>query len=111
LEQTVLVYCGEGRDEVLFESHDGAFGRVYSMIVGRDKVDVRFVASDVGFDCLGAFVVHDIEHRRISTYVEGREDVCKSGNHRSIVLGGHGADKDSIEVINVGHKYVLHVVE
>ncbi len=39
------------------------------------------------------------------------QDVCKSGNHRSIILGGHGADKDSIEVINVGHKYILHVAE
>ena len=111
MERTVLVYCGEGRDEVLFESRDGAFGCVYSVIVGRDEVDVHFVASDVGFDCLGAFVVHDIERRRISTGVEGREDVCKSGNHRSIVLGGHGTDKDSIEVVNVGHKNVLHVAE
>ncbi len=96
---------------MLFESRDGAFGCVYSVIVGRDEVDIHFVASNVGFNCLGAFFVHDIERRRISTSVEGREDVCKSGNHRSIVLGGHGADKDSIELINVGHKYVLHVVE
>ncbi len=96
---------------MLFESSDGAFGRVYSVIVGRDEVDVHFVASDVGFDCLGALVVHDIERRRVSTGVEGREDVGKSGNHRSIVLSGHGAGKDSIEVINVGHKYLLHVAE
>ena len=96
---------------MLFERRDGAFGCVYSVIVGRDEMDVHFVASDVGFNCLGAFVAYDIELRRISTGVEGREDVCKSGNHRSIVLGGHGADKDSIEVINVGHKYVLHVAE
>ena len=96
---------------MLFESHDGAFGRVHSVIEGRDEVDIHFVASDVGFDCLGAFVVHDIECGCISTGVEGREDVCKSGNHRSIVLGRHGADKDSIEVINVGQKYVLHVAE
>ena len=96
---------------MLFESRDGAFGRVYSMIVGRDEVDVHFVASDVGFDCLGAFIVHDIERRRISTGVEGREDACKSDNHRSIVLGGHGADKDSIEVVNIGHKHALHVAD
>jgi hypothetical protein len=111
LERTVLVYCGKGRDEVLLESCDGAFGRVYSVIVGRYKVDVHFVAPDVGFDCLGALVVHDIERRRVSSGVEGREDVGKGGNHRSIVLGGHGADKDSIEVINIGHKYVLHVAK
>ena len=75
MERTVLVNRGEGRDEVLFESRDGAFGRVYSVIVRRYEVDVHFVASDVGFDCLGAFVVHDIERRRVPTGVEGREDV------------------------------------
>ncbi len=30
-------------------------------------MDVHVVATDVGFDCLGAFVVHDIEHGCIST--------------------------------------------
>ncbi len=63
---------------MLFESRDGAFGRVYSVIVGRDEVDVHFVASDVGFDRLVAFVVHDIERRRVSTGVEGCKDVGKA---------------------------------
>ena len=76
---------------MLFEGHDHVPGHVYSVIVGGDEADVHVVAPDVGFDCLGAFVV--------------------SCNHRSIVLGGHGADKDIIEVVNVGHKNVLHVAE
>ena len=96
---------------MLFEGRDRAFGRIYSVIVGGDEVDVHVVAPDVGFNCLGAFVVHDIERGCISTGVEGREDVFESGNHRSIILGWHGADKDGIEVINIGHKHVLHVAE
>ena len=43
--------------------------------------------------------------------VLGREDVFESGNQCSIILGWHGADKDDIEVINIGHKHVLHVAE
>ena len=74
-------------------------------------MDVHVVATDVGFDCLGAFVVHDIEHGCISTGVEVCEDVFESGNHCLIVHGWHGADKDGIEVINIGHKHVLHVAE
>ncbi len=111
MERTVLVNCGEGRNKMLFEGCDRAFGHVYSVIVGWDKMDVHVVASDVGFDCLGAFVVHDIECGRISTGVEGYKDVFESGNHCSIILGWHNADKDGIEVINIGHKHVLHVAE
>ncbi len=95
---------------MLFEGRDCAFGRVYLVIVGGEEVDVH-VVSPVGFDCLGAFVVHDIEPGCISTGVEGCKDVFESGNHCFIILGWHGTDKDGIEVINVGHKYVLHVVE
>ncbi len=96
---------------MLFEGRDRAFGRVYSVIAGGDEVDVHVVSPDVGFECLGAFVVHDIEPECISTGVEDREDVFQSGNHCFIILGWHGADKDGIEVINVGHKHVLHVAE
>ena len=75
-------------------------------------MDVHIVAPNVGFNCLGAFVVHDIEHGRISTGgVEGHEDVFEGGNHRSIILGWHGMDKDGIEVINICHKHILHVAE
>ncbi len=96
---------------MLFEGCDRAFGRIYLVTVGGDKVDVHVVSPDVGFDCLGAFIVHDIERGRISTGVEGCEDVFESSNHCFIILGWHGADKDGIEVINLGHKHVLHVAE
>ncbi len=96
---------------MLFEGRDRAFGHIHSVMVGGDEVDVHVVAPDVGFNCLGAFVVHDIERGCISTGVEGCEDIFERGNHRSIILGWHGTDKDGIEVINIGPKYVLHVAE
>jgi hypothetical protein len=46
-----------------------------------------------------------------STALEHSLSMTLSAGACSIVLGGHGTDKDSIEVINVGHKYVLHVAE
>ncbi len=95
---------------MLFEGRN-PFGRIYLVIVGGDEVDVHVVSPDVGFDCLGAFVVHAIEHGCISTGVEVHEDVFESGNHRSIIPGWHGADKDGIEVINIGQENVLHVAE
>ena len=94
---------------MLFEGSNRVFGRIDMVIV--NEVDVHGVAPDVGIDCLGAFVVHDIERGHISTGVEGREDIFEGGNHLSIILGWHGADKDGIEVIHICHKHVLHVAE
>jgi len=96
---------------MLFGSCNCAFSRVDTVIVGGNEVDVHVVAPDVGFGCLGAFVVHDIERGRISTGVEGHEDVFEGGNHCSIILGWHGTDKDGIEVITIGRKHILHVAE
>jgi hypothetical protein len=44
---------------MFLESTDGAFGGIDTMIVQRDQLDVHLVGSDVLFDCLGAFIVHD----------------------------------------------------
>ncbi len=45
---------------MFLESTDGAFGSVDAMIVSRDQLDFHFVGLDVLFDCLGAFIVHDV---------------------------------------------------
>jgi len=84
---------------MLLEGSNRAFSCIDMVIVGGNEVDVHAVALDVGFNCLGAFVVHDIERGHISTGVEGRKDVFEVGNHCFIILGWHGTDKDDIEVI------------
>jgi hypothetical protein len=45
---------------MLLESTDGAFGGVDAMIERRDQLDFHLVGSDVLFNCLGAFIVHDV---------------------------------------------------
>ncbi len=45
---------------MFLESTDGTFGGVDAMIVRRDQLDFHLVGLDVLFDCLGAFIVHDI---------------------------------------------------
>jgi hypothetical protein len=61
LSRAVPVNCGEGRDKLLIERCNHAFGGIDSVIVGWDKVDVHMVASDVHFDGFGTFVVHNVE--------------------------------------------------
>ncbi len=80
---------------MLLESCNCAFGGVNPVIVW-DKVDVHMVASDMCFDCLGAFVVHHVEHWCIPMGIEVDKNVCEHCNHCTIVFGWHGADKDGI---------------
>ncbi len=42
---------------------------------------------------------------------EGSKNICKGGNHGSIILGGHSANKDDVAVINACNKDVLHGLE
>ncbi len=45
---------------MFLESTDGVFGGIDVMIVRRDQLDFHLVGSDVPFNCLGAFIVHDV---------------------------------------------------
>ncbi len=60
LERAKHVDGCKGGDKVFLESTDGTFGGVDAMIVRRDQLDFHLVGTDVLFDCLGAFIVHDI---------------------------------------------------
>ncbi len=74
-------------------------------------MDVHFVGLDVRFDHIGTFVVHYVEGGSIAVHSKGREDVREGCNHGSIVLGGHCTHKDCVEVVDVGNKDVLHILE
>jgi hypothetical protein len=78
------------------------------MVVGGDKVNVHVIFLNVCRDSFGAFVVHHVECGVIVRGSESGEDVGKCVNHGAIVLGGHGANKDGIEVIDIRHKNILH---
>jgi hypothetical protein len=113
LEWAVPVDCGEGRNNILFESCNCKFGIVDTVIVGWDEVDVHMVGSDVCFDSLGAFIVHYVEHGCIPPAgVDVGNNVCEHCKHGIIAFGRHGTDKeDGIQVANVRNKHILHVAE
>ncbi len=113
MEWAVPVDCGEGRNNILFESCNCKFGIVDTVIVGWDEVDVHMVGSDVCFDSLGAFIVHYVEHGCIPPAgVDVGNNVCEHCKHGIIAFGRHGTDKeDGIQVANVRNKHILHVAE
>jgi hypothetical protein len=101
---------------MFLESCNRAFSSVDLVIVGVGKVDVHVVGSDLGFNGIWLFVVHDVNRGCIPMAVEGREDLYEGSIHRPIIVGirvfgRHGADKDSIEIINIHHKHRMHVME
>ncbi len=111
MQRAVPVGCGKGRNEILSECCNHAFGGVDLVIVGWDKEYVHMVASDVCFNGLGTFIVHNVEHGRIHMGVEVGKNVCERCNCGTIGFGRHGVDKDGIQVVDVCHKHILHVAE
>ena len=111
LQGAVLVDGGKPRNEVLLECCDGALGGVDPMVVGGDKVNVHVILANVHRDSLGAFIVHYVQCGVIVTGGESGEDVGEGVDHGAIILGGHGAYEDGVEVVNVCHKNVLHRLE
>ncbi len=87
------------------------FCDVDSVIVGWDKVDGHMVVLDVCFDCLGTFIVHNVECGCIPVGIEIGKYIRERCNHGTIGFGRHGVDKDSIQVVDVCHKQILHVAE
>ena len=108
MQGAVLVDSGKRRDEVFFECCDGALGSIDSMVVGGDKVNVHVIFSNVCRDGFGAFVVHHVERGVIVAGSKSGKDVGECVDHGAIVLGGHGANKDGVEVIDIRHKNILH---
>ncbi len=45
---------------MFLEGTDGVFGSVDVMIVRREQLEFHLVGSDVLFNFLGAFIVHDV---------------------------------------------------
>ncbi len=74
-------------------------------------MDVHFVGLDMRFDRLGTFVVRYIEGGSIAMSGKGEEYVGEGRNHGSVVLEGHCMHKDCVEVIDVGNKDLLHILE
>jgi hypothetical protein len=46
---------------VLFESSNGLFGGIDTMVMRRDQLDCHPVGTDVLLNHFGAFVVHDVQ--------------------------------------------------
>ncbi len=96
---------------MLFESSDGLFGNVDTMVMQRDQLDCHPVGADVLLNCFGAFVVHDVQCWLVVPSTQNSKDFDEGSNEGGISAQGHWADNDGVEVIDVGNKDVNHVLE
>ncbi len=96
---------------MFLESTDGPFCGVDAMIVRRDQLDFHLVETDVLFDCLRAFIIHDVWCRLVVPSSKNIEDVCEGGYEGCVGLGRHWVGDDGIEVIDIHNKDVLHILE
>ena len=63
MEREAFVYGGKSRNEVVFESLDGSFGGVDSMIIRLHQLPSNILGFDEVLDGFEAFVVSNIKLR------------------------------------------------
>ena len=61
MQWAIAVDCDEDRDDVIFDCFNHRLCCIYTVIVGLNYLDLGAIASDVGLDCLGAFVAKDMK--------------------------------------------------
>jgi hypothetical protein len=96
---------------VFFETSDGLFHSVNTMVMWRDQLDCHLVGADVLLNRFGAFIVHDVQCWLVVLSTQNSEDFGEGGNEGGGSARGHWVDNDGVEVIDVGNKDVNHVLE
>ena len=96
---------------MFFEGANGTFSGIDAMVVWWDQLNFHLVLFDVFLNGLGAFMIHDVEHRQVLLCLQYVEDFREGGNDGCVGVVWHWADDDGVKVINVCGKNVLHVLE
>ncbi len=96
---------------MFFESSDGSFGGIDTMVMRRDQLNHHPVGADVFLNRFGAFVVHDVQCWLIVLSMQNGKDFVEGSNEGGISARGHWADNDGVEVIDVSNKDVNYVFE
>ena len=98
---------------MFFEGVNGTFCIIAMMVVQWDQLYLHLLLFDVFLNGLGAFVIHDIEHRLVLVLLclQNVEDFCEGSDERCISVVWHWVDHNGIKVINVCNKYVLHILK
>ena len=81
------------------------------MVVQWEQLIFYLVLFGVFLNGLGAFVIHDIDHRLVLPCLQNFEDFREDSNEGCVGGVWHWADKYGIKVINVCNKNVLHILE
>ncbi len=96
---------------MFFESSDGLFGGVDTMVMWRDQLDCHLVGVDVLLNRFGAFIVHDVQCWLVVLSMQNSKDFGEGGNERGVSVRGHWVDNGGVEVIDKGNEDVNHVLE
>ncbi len=96
---------------MIFESSDGLFGGIDTMVMWRDQLNCHPVGADVLLNRFGSFDVHDVQCWLVVPSTQNSKDFGKGDNEGGVSAQGHWSDNDGIDVIYVGNKDVNHVFE
>ena len=86
---------------MFFEGANGTFGSIAAMVVRWDQLNLHLVLFDAFLSGLGAFIIHDVEHRLVLPCLQNVEDFREGGNEGCVGEVWHWADDDGVKAINV----------
>ncbi len=69
---------------MFFESSDGLFGGVDTMVMWRNQLNRHPVGVDVLLNCFGAFVVHNVQCWLVVPSMQNSEDFSEGCNEGGI---------------------------
>ena len=87
------------------------FSSIDMMVLRWDQLNFHLVLFGVFLNGLGAFIIHDVEHRLVLPCLQNVEDFHEGGDEGCASTVWHWVDDDGIKVINVCNKNVLHILE
>jgi hypothetical protein len=94
---------------MLFERGNGAFSRVNTVVVQRDKLYIHFVGADIFFGGLGTLVVHHVQCGLVVAHAEDGKYPREGGDEQGVGAAWHGLHDKGVDVVDVCHKNILHI--
>ena len=99
-----MICCCKGRDKCIFKCLYGPFGRVHTMIVLFDELQVAIICQKESFDVFCGLIIHDVELRLESFAGEFVEVFLVCVKDCFVVQTFVGGGKDEVGFVMVQNK-------
>ncbi len=80
-------------------------------LCGKTSYTSIFVGTDIFFDSLGTLVVHHVQCGLVVAHAEDGKYLGEGGDKQGVGAAWHGSHDDGVDVVDVLHKNILHILK